>query len=61
MVRCVAHKIQVPTIKVKVTIEGHMFVTYKSCVSHNSETGKGNLIKFHTKVKPNEKVCQAHN
>ena len=48
-------------IKVKVIIEGHRFVTYKSCVSHNSKTDKGNLIKFHRKVKQYEKVCCAQN
>ena len=38
-----------------------MFVTYKSCVSHNSKTNKGDLIKFHRKVKQKEKVCRAQN
>ena len=57
----VAHKIQVPMTKVKVKIEGHRFVTYKSFVSHNSKTSKGNLIKFHRKVKQNKKVCHAQN
>ena len=51
-------KIYNSTTKVKVTIEGHRFVTYKSCVRHNS---KGNLIKLHRKVKQNEKVCYAQN
>ena len=37
--------------KVKVTIEGHRFVIYKSCVSHNSKTSEGILIKLHRKVK----------
>ena len=47
-------------IKVKVTIDGNTFVTYKSCVSHNSKTDKGNVIKFHRKVKQNGKVCRAN-
>ena len=51
----------VPTTKVKVTIEGHMFVTNKSCVSHNSKNGRGNLIKLHKKIKQNEKMCHAQN
>ena len=48
-------------IKVKVTIEGNRFVTYKLCVSHNSKTKKGNLIKFHREVKQNVKVCCTQN
>ena len=36
-------------------------VRYKSCVSHNSKSKKGNLIKLHRKVKQNKKVCQAQN
>ena len=44
------------TTKVQVTIKGHSFVTYKSCVSHNSQTSKENLIKFHRKVEPDENV-----
>ena len=55
------HKISVPTIKVKVTIEGSRFLTYKSCVSYNSKANKGNLIKLHRKIKQNEKVCCAQN
>ena len=35
---CVALKIYVPTTKIKVAIKGHRFVTYNSCVSHNSQT-----------------------
>ena len=61
MRRCVVLKIKVPTTKVKVTTERHKFVTYTSCVSHNSKTDKRNLIKFHRKVKQNEKVCCAQN
>ena len=59
MRRCVAHKIKIPTTKVKATIEGQGFVTYKSCVSHKRKIYKGNLIKLHRKVKHNEKVCRA--
>lgn len=40
------HKINVFTTKVKVTIAGHMFTTYKSCVSHNSKPNKGNVTNF---------------
>ena len=47
--------------KVKVTMEGQMSVTYKSCVSRNSKTEKGNLIKLHRKIKKNKKVCRAQN
>ena len=59
MRRCVAHKILGATTKVKVTVEGHRFVTYKSCISHNSKTDKRNLIKLHRKVKQTEQVCCA--
>ena len=59
MRRSVAQKIYIPTTKVKVTIEGHRFVTCKSCASHNSKTNKGNLIEFYTKVRQNEKACRA--
>ena len=59
MRRCVAHKILKAMTKVKVTVEGHRFVTYKSCISHNSKTDKGNLIKLHREVKQNEQVCCA--
>ena len=54
----VAHKIQVSMAKVKISVEGHRFITYKSCVSHNSKTNIGNLIKFHRKVKQNKKMCR---
>ena len=47
--------------KVKVTVEGQRFVTYKSLVSHNSKTNKGDIIILHRKVKQNEKVCRAQN
>ena len=47
--------------KVEVTIEGHRFVIYKSCVSHNSKTSEGNLIKLYRKVKQNDKVCRSQN
>ena len=50
-------KIKVPLTNVKVTIQGQMFATYNSCVSHNSKTNKGNFIKFHRKVKQNEVCC----
>ena len=54
------HKIKVPVTKVKVTIQGQRFVTYKSCVSHDSITNtcKGNLIQLDRKIKQNEKVCR---
>ena len=32
---------------------------YKSWVSHNSKSNKGNFIKLHRKVKQHEKVCCA--
>ena len=32
-----------------------------NCVSHNSKTDIGNLIKLHRKIKQNEKVCHAQN
>ena len=54
-------QIKVPTAKVKVTIEGQRFVTYKSLVSHNSITNKGNLIKLCRKIKQTEKVCRTQN
>ena len=60
MRRCVAHKIKVPTTKAKATIEGHMFVTYKSWVSHNPETEEKNLIKLHRNVKQKKKQCFAY-
>ena len=47
--------------KVKVMIENQRFVTYKLCVSHNSKTNKGNLMKLHRKIKQIEKVCHAQN
>ena len=47
--------------KVKITVEGQRFVIYKSSVSHNSKTKKGNLIKLDRKIKQNEKVCHAQN
>ena len=47
--------------KVKVTIGGHRFVLYKSCVRHYSKTSKGNFIKLHRKVKQNEKACRTQN
>ena len=47
--------------KVKVTIEGQRFVTYKSCVSHNSKANKGKLIKLHRKIKQNKKVSRTQN
>ena len=47
--------------KVKVTVEGQRFVTYKSSVSHNSKNNKQTLIKLHRKIKQNEKVCHAQN
>ena len=47
--------------KVKVTIEDQRLVIYKSCVSHNSKTNKGNFIKLHRKIKLNEKVCCTQN
>ena len=50
------HKIYIPMTKVKVIIEGQRFVIDKLCVSHNSKTNKGNLIKLHRKIKQN-KVC----
>ena len=59
MRRRVAYKIKVSTTKVKVTIEGHRFVTYESCVSHNSKIDKVNSINIHRKVKHKEKVYQA--
>ena len=37
----------------------HPSVRYKSYVSHNSKTDKGNLIKLHRKIKQNEKLCRA--
>ena len=55
------HKIKVLMTKIKVIIEDQSFVTYKLCVSHNSKTSKGNLIKLHRKIKQNEKVCCAQN
>ena len=47
--------------KVKVIIEGQRFVIYKSCVSHNSKTDKGNSIKLYRKIKQNKKVCREQN
>ena len=47
--------------KVKVTVEGQRFVTYKSCVSHNSKTNKGNLIKLHRKGKVKCDLCHTQN
>ena len=47
--------------KIKVTVEGHRFVTYKSFFSHDLKTNKGNLIKLHRKVKQNGKVCHIQN
>ena len=61
MRRCVMHKILFPKTKVKVTIEDQMLVIYKSCVSHNSKTNKGNLIKLDRKIKLNEKMCRTQN
>ena len=47
--------------KVKVPIEGQRFVTYKLCVSHNSKTNEGNVIKLCRKIKKNETVFGAQN
>ena len=55
------HKIKIPMTKVEVIMEGKRFVTYKCCVSHNSKTIKGNIIKLNRKIKQNEKVCLAQN
>ena len=55
------HKVLDPSTKVKVTIEGHVFVVYKLCVCDNLKTAEGNSIKFHMMVKHDEKVCQAQN
>ena len=48
-------------IKVKATTEGQSFVNNKLCVHNNSKTSEFNLIKCHTMVKHNEKVCRAKN
>ena len=61
MRRRVAHKIKVPMTKVKVTVEGLRFVTYKSCIHKISKTTEVNLIKFHTMVRHYKKVCLAQN
>ena len=61
MRRCVWHKIKVLTTKVKVTIEGQRFVTYKLCVHNNSKTAEVNVIKFKTMVRHNVNVCRAQN
>ena len=55
------HKIKVPTTKVKVPVQGHRFVNYKSCVHNNSITAEVNLIKFNRMVKHYEKMCGAQN
>ena len=47
--------------KVKVTVQGQRFVIYKFCVRNNSITAELNLIKFHTMVKHNGKMCRAQN
>ena len=39
----------------------HLSIRCKLCVSHNSKTNKGNLIKLHRKIKQYEKVCYAQN
>ena len=57
----VAHKILVPTTKVKVTIQGQRFVTDKLDVHNNLKTAEVNLIKFNTVVKHNEKMCCTQN
>ena len=35
-------------------------VRYKSCLSHNSVTNEATLMKFHIKIKHNEKVLGAY-
>ena len=47
--------------KIMVTIQGQRFVTSELCAHDHSKTAVVNLIKFHTVVKHNEKVCQAQN
>ena len=47
--------------KVKVIIQGQMFVIYKLCVHNNSITAEVNLIKFHTLAKHNENMYWAQN
>ena len=49
------------TTKVKVTVQSQRFVIYRSCVHNNSISAEVNLIKFHTMVKHNEKICQVQN
>ena len=49
------------TTKVKVTVQCHRFVIYKSCVHNNSITAEVYLTKFNRMVEHNEKMCRAQN
>ena len=35
-------------------------VRYKSCFSDNSKTAEANLMKFHRKIRHNEKIWHVH-
>ena len=46
--------------KVKATIVSKVKLCLKSCLSNNLKNTEANLMKFHRKIKHNEKVCHAH-